>query len=73
MIEKILNYFRPYPHLRPSIINLKSGTSFKGVIWRRTGPWVVIKQAQILHSEGNRPVDGEVLVQMSDIEFVQVI
>lgn len=73
MIETIRAWFRPYPQLKPCIVNLKSGTSFRGVIWRRTGPWVVIKQVHILHGEGSRPVDGEVLVQMSDIEFVQVI
>ena len=69
-----LNYFRPYPELKTVIVNLKSGRSFRGVIWRRKhGEFMVLKNAIILGGEGSRPVDNELLIPVADIEFIQVI
>lgn len=68
--------FRPYPTLKTSIVNLVSGTAFKGVIWRRRGPWLVLRQAELLSDRGNPAsgkVDGEVLVALADIDFIQVV
>jgi len=61
--------------LRTSVIvNLTTGRSFKGVLWATSGPLLVLRQAELL--EGNRqamPVDGEVLVDVARVEFVQVV
>ncbi len=68
--------FRPYPTLKTGIVNLVSGTAFKGVIWRRRGPWLVLRQAELLSDRGNPAsgkVDGEVLVALADIDFIQVV
>lgn len=68
--------FRPYPALKTGIVNLVSGTAFKGVIWRRRGPWLVLRQAELLSDRGNPAsgkVDGEVLVALADIDFIQVV
>lgn len=72
----LLDIFRPYPELRTAIVNLRSGTSFRGVIWRRSGPWVVLRNVEMLqdrdHAE-RHAVDGEVVVKLSDIDFIQVV
>jgi len=71
-----LDRFRPYPVLRTVIVNLTSGTSFRGVIWRRVGPFVVLRNAEILDDRGTpvrKAVDGEVVVKLADIDFVQVL
>jgi hypothetical protein len=68
--------FRPYPTLRTVIVNLRSGTSFRGVIWRRSGPFVVIRNAEMLQDRDTvvkKAVDGEIAVKLADIDFVQVI
>jgi hypothetical protein len=68
------DYFRPYPELRTVIVNLKSGTAFRGVVWRQRGPFMVIKNAELLKDKaGGAPLDGEVLVQKVDVDFIQVL
>lgn len=72
----IADLFRRYPELRTAIVNLKSGTSFRGVIWRHVGAYVVIRNAEMLQDRDSavrRVVDGEVVVLMADIDFVQVV
>ena len=71
-----LDRFRPYPELKTGIINLKSGTSFKGVVWKVAGEFVVLRNVEMLqdrdHAE-RHAVDGEVIVEITDIDFIQVV
>lgn len=72
----VFDYFRPYPELRTVIVNLKSGTAFRGVVWRRRGPFVVLRKTELLRQteqSHSTLLDGEVLVQRADIDFIQVI
>lgn len=63
-----------YPYRETVIVNLKSGRSFRGVLWQRTGGFLVLKQgAMHMPREGWKPVDGECLVPFGDVEFVQVV
>lgn len=63
-----------YPYRETVIANLKSGKAFKGVLWQRTGGFLVLKQAAMhMAREGWKPVDGEVLVPFGDVEFMQVV
>jgi hypothetical protein len=43
-----LDRFRPYPQLRQVIVNLKSGTAFRALIWRRSGPFLVLREVEML-------------------------
>ena len=66
---------RTYPELRTGIVNLTSGTAFRGVIWRRSGPYMVLRNAEMLLDRGRpekRAVDGEVAVKLADVDFIQV-
>lgn len=82
-MNNFFDKFRRYPELRTGIVNLKSGTAFQGVIWGRRGGWLVIRQAALLqergvgapkNENGHFPgVDGEVLVPMDEVDFVQVL
>lgn len=74
----LLDWFRPYPELKHSLVNLKSGTVFRGVVYRQTGAYLVLRNAEILEDRGT-PVkrqpsimDGEVLVAQADVDFIQV-
>jgi len=76
---KFFDRFRPYLELKRAIVNLKSGTVFRAVVYQQTGPWLILRQAEILEDRGTAvkgsppAMDGEVLVMRTDIDFVQVI
>ena len=71
-----MQLFDRYPTLRKVIVNLKGADSpaFRGVLWQRRGGYLVLRDAQM-----HRPrleavtMDGEVLIPVTNIEFIQVI
>lgn len=71
----VLDRFRPYPELKSAIVNLKSGTSFRGVIWRVKRPFLVIRNVNVLTQAGNKltTLNGEVVVLLADVDFIQVM
>jgi hypothetical protein len=58
---------------RKVIVNLVGDRAISGVLWCRRGGLVVLKQAE-LHEPGAGPVrmDGDVLIERSRVDFVQV-
>ena len=72
----IIDRFRPYLERKAGIVNLRSGTAFRGVVFKVAGSWLILRNVEMLqdrdHSE-RHVVDGEVLVKLSDIDFVQVL
>lgn len=77
IIERL--FPRPYPALERVIINLKSGTAVRGLLYNHAGRYIVLREADLLQSLGKSagpkpvPVDGEVLVNQSDVDFIQVL
>jgi len=64
----------PYPVLERAIVNLKTKSAFRGIVWERRGRYLVLRQAELLKPGGEAvKVDGEVAVLETDIEFLQVI
>ncbi|URM86972.1 RNA binding protein [Arthrobacter phage Jamun] len=59
---------------RRVVVNLKSGRALDGVLVRRDGPLLFLKNAVLLE-EGNEPaaIDGEAVVQAADIDFIQAL
>lgn len=74
-----MNLFTRYPELRKIIINLKSGTALRGLMYRHAGRYLVLREADLLQSLGQPgngkavKMDGEVLVLSADIDFIQVV
>lgn len=63
-----------YPYRETVIVNTKSGKAFRGVLWQRTGGFLVLKRAEMLrHREAPVTVDGDTLVPFGDVEFLQVV
>ena len=58
---------------RRVLVNLKSGTAIDGVLWDDRGPLIVLRDSN-LHVEGGQhaPLDGDVIIERADIDFVQV-
>ena len=59
---------------RRVIINLTTDKAFAGVLYAKRGQIFVLKDAKLLES-GREPVkmDGEVVVESRNIDFVQVL
>lgn len=64
-----------YPYRQTVIVTLKSGRSFRGVLWQRAGGFLVLKRAEMVgrREGGALSIDGEILVPSGDVEFVQVV
>ncbi|WAB09114.1 RNA binding protein [Arthrobacter phage Eesa] len=59
---------------RRVVVNLKTGRALDGVLVRRDGPLLFLKNAVLLE-EGSEPaaIDGEAVVQAADIDFIQAL
>ncbi len=64
----------PYPCLRRVVVNTKTGASLRGLLWRRRGGYLVLREAEVLVArQAPTPVDGEVAIPMANIDFIQVL
>lgn len=59
---------------RRVVVNLLSEKAFTGILWAQRGPLVVLRDVA-LHEPGAEPqaVDGEVVVERDQIEFIQIV
>ncbi len=69
-----MDFLIRYPVKRRVIVNLKTERAFRGVLWRRRWGYLVLRQAEMLRPGGETtPVDGEVLIERANVDFVQVL
>lgn len=74
MIEWLRELFIPYPAYRKGLVNLKSGSALRGIIWRRRRGYVILRQAALLRPrESPVAMDGEVMIYREDVDFIQVV
>ena len=63
-----------YPVLQRVIVNTKTDRTFRGVLWRRRGGYLVLRNAELLKGRGEIvPVDGEVVIPAENVDFMQVV
>lgn len=57
---------------RRVLVQLHSGRAFTGLLWRRRGRLMVLKNSEMLEPN-NQPVamDGDVILDRSEVEYVQ--
>jgi len=56
------------------IVNLDTGKSFEGVLFRTDGPLLVLRHVRLLQRGSDTvAIDGEVVLDRARVEFVQVI
>lgn len=70
----IIDRLRPYPVLRRVMVTTKTDQTFRGVLWRRRGAYLILRQAQLLKPKAE-PVEmaGEVLIDRANVDFTQVL
>lgn len=55
------------------IVNL-ADKAFRGILWAKRGPLLVLRDAELLEAGRDpQPVDGEIVVERSKVEFTQVL
>lgn len=55
------------------VVNL-SDKAFRGILWAQRGPLLVLRDAVLLEAGREpQPVDGEVVVERTKVEFTQVL
>ena len=55
------------------IVTMKNKTAFKGVLFDHDVQAVVLRNAELLTASGPTPVDGELIVFVSDVDTIQMI
>jgi small nuclear ribonucleoprotein (snRNP)-like protein len=69
-----MNLFDRYPTLRRVIVNTKSDRAFRGVLWRKRGGYLVLREAEMIKPDGAvLRVDGEVVIEAANVDFIQVV
>ena len=69
-----LSLFDRYPVLRKIIVNTQTGKAFRGVLWRKRGAYLVLREAELLKGRGETtPMDGEIVIESSNVDFLQVL
>lgn len=58
---------------RSVVVNTKTGRSFRGVLWTKKGPYLVLKDAVLLESAVTMPIDGEVVIHTDNVDFTQLL
>ena len=54
------------------VVNL-ADKAFSGVLWAKRGPLLVLRDAVLMqHGAADTPLDGEVVVERSKVDFIQV-
>jgi hypothetical protein len=55
------------------VVNL-ADRAFRGILWAQRGPLLVLRDAELLEAgRAPQPVDGEVVIERSRVEFTQVL
>jgi small nuclear ribonucleoprotein (snRNP)-like protein len=64
----------PDPTLREVIVNTKTDKAFRGVLWQRTRGYLVLRNVSLLRArEAPLAVDGEVVIDAANVDFIQVV
>lgn len=65
--------FRTVIHRRV-VVNLISGRAVEGVLVKQTGPLLHLKDANLHEPQaGSSPMDGEVVIERSHVDFIQAL
>jgi small nuclear ribonucleoprotein (snRNP)-like protein len=55
------------------IVNTKTGRTFRGLLWEDRRELLVLRDATMLEGRADTVVDGEVVIERGNIDFIQVL
>jgi hypothetical protein len=62
-----------WPVRRRALVNLTTGKAFRGVLWAKRGPLLILRDAVLIENGQQVPLDGEVVIERPQVEFIQLI
>ncbi len=65
--------FGRFPVLRKVLVTTKTDRTVKGVVWRRRGGYLVLRQAEYLGPGPKVKMDGELLIPVDNVDLLQVV
>lgn len=66
--------FQRYPTRRQVVVNTKTDRAFRGILWRKAWGYVVLRNAELVKAGGETVrMDGEVVIERSNVDFLQVL
>ena len=69
-----MRWFTQYPCLKRVVVNTRTDRAFRGVLWARRRGYLVLRNAELLKARGETvPVDGEVVIEAANVDFMQVL
>ena len=69
-----MDLFTPYPVARRVVVNTKTGRAFNAVLWRKRRGYLVLRDVELLKPGAERVrMDGEVVIDRSNVDFLQVV
>lgn len=64
--------FSRWPVRKSVLVNTKTSKAFKGILISKRGPLLTLVDV-VMHEAGqNYPVDGSVVIERSNVDFMQV-
>lgn len=57
---------------RRVVLNMTTGQAFRGVLWAKRGPLVVLRAVTLLEHGNEIVFDGELVVERDKVAFLQV-
>lgn len=70
----LTNTYKRLTYSKRVIVNLHSGKAFRGYLSSAKGSVIILKQAELIEPGAEVvSVQGEVLIERSNIDFVQII
>lgn len=64
----------PYPFLRTVLVHTKTDQSFRGALWEERRGFLVLRKAELLLPRNEtKPLDGDTLIDRTNVSFVQVL
>lgn len=58
---------------RRVLVNLKTDKAFEGILYAQRGPLLVLRDVTLRATGQATPIDGEVIVERPNVDFVQVL
>lgn len=70
----MINSYKKLTYSKLVLVNLKTGSAFKGYLIKATKDLLLLKNST-LHKIDSEPIDvvGEVIIEKNNVDFIQVI
>ena len=69
-----MKLFERYPVYQTCIVNTRTDRAFRGVLWQKRARYLVLRNVELLKVGGETaPVDGEVVIERDNVDFIQVL